>query len=144
MIPPLTEAGLLPPGNHTATLEEFAQTFCMHTTRRRELFEKLERLLADLKKVDSARKILIGGSFVSNKPEPDDIDCVIVFGPDVLDNLLRPFEYNVFSGRAVRRMYRIDAYPVVDGTPEHSKWLEFFQKTREGVPVGIVEVPIHD
>ena len=144
MIPPFTQAGLLPPGIHLATREEFLQRFCMDTSRRRQLFQNLERLLESLKKVSSARRILLGGSFVSSKPEPNDIDCIITFDPQIAGSQLRPFEYNVFSGKAVRRMFHIDAYPVVEGTPELAELLEFFQETRDGQEVGLIEVTIHD
>jgi hypothetical protein len=77
MIPDFDEHGLLPVGIHDCTLDEIDAVLCF-SERRRLLFDGLRRFVADIwftLPLDS--KLLIDGSFVRRKAEPNDIDVVI-------------------------------------------------------------------
>ena len=54
--------------------------------------------------------IIIDGSYVTRKQEPEDIDLIVALKPgfDPLSEL-RPFEYNVQSRRMVKQFYKFDA-----------------------------------
>lgn len=71
MIPPL-ERGLLPAGIWDCTLAEIAEAFA-DTPVRAALFDRLCRFLGDTAGLPHA-PIFIDGSFVTDKPEPGDID----------------------------------------------------------------------
>jgi hypothetical protein len=82
----------------------------------------------------------VAGSFVTSKPEPNDFDCLLVLDPDKVPAELRPFEYRIVSRAAAKRAFKGDVVVVAEGSRLHSEYLQFFQTTRDGEPVGIVEV----
>ena len=77
MIPNFSAHGLLPKGVHDCTLSEIELRFCW-TPRRRALFSGLQRFISDeIVPAGLHCPLWIDGSFVRNKPEPNDIDIVL-------------------------------------------------------------------
>lgn len=78
MIPPLDARGLLPPGQHECTnLADLALHFATNS-RRVALFQNLEKFLkTELSLVATGLHLYIGGSYLSDKPHPGDIDCTL-------------------------------------------------------------------
>jgi hypothetical protein len=81
MIPPFNEHGYLPPGIHAATLDEVAARFGRGSEVRRVQMESLRWLHGLARRVGVARLVL-NGSFVTDVLEPNDVDCVLLLGPD--------------------------------------------------------------
>src|SRR5438445_2918222 len=81
MIPHCNDDGYLPPGIHQATLEEIASRFGQESELRQAQMESL-RWLVDLARRSGAQRIVVNGSFVTDKLEPNDLDCVLLIGPD--------------------------------------------------------------
>jgi hypothetical protein len=81
MIPNSNDEGYLPPGIHPATLEEIASRFGQDSEIRRAQMQSL-RWLVDLAWRARAKRIVVNGSFVTDKLEPNDVDCVLLIGPD--------------------------------------------------------------
>jgi len=81
MIPDYNDDGYLPEGIHRATLEEIAARFGEESELRRAQMESL-RWLVDLARRAGAERIVVNGSFVTDKLEPNDVDCVVLIGPD--------------------------------------------------------------
>jgi hypothetical protein len=77
MIPPFDEHGYLPPGIHSATLDEVEARFGRESEVRRVQMESL-RWLVDLARRAGAERLVINGSFVTNVLEPNDVDCVVL------------------------------------------------------------------
>jgi hypothetical protein len=74
MLPPLTAAGLLPPGVHRASWEELASRFG-GVPRRDRLLQGLLGAATNLR--DAGALVLwLDGSFVTSKPDPGDFDGV--------------------------------------------------------------------
>jgi hypothetical protein len=94
MIPDLTTDGLLPPGIHQASLDELKERFAVfsRSDRRLRLFENFGRLLGDAQKSGVVRRVIVAGSFVTDTPEPNDFDCILVLDPEVVGRELPPFE----------------------------------------------------
>jgi len=64
-----------------------------------------------------SQAIIIDGSYVTGKAEPNDIDLLLGLRPDFdLSGEIRPLEYNVVSKRMVRQLYRFDILVAVDGS----------------------------
>src|SRR5438093_3300064 len=80
MIPELNDDGYLPPGIHPATLEEIAARFGQESEVRRVQMESL-RWLVDLARRAGVQRIVVNGSFVTDRAEPNDVDCVLLIGP---------------------------------------------------------------
>lgn len=144
MIPDFTSDGVLPPGIHTTTLGEFERRFSVfdRSDRRKKLFVKLNRLVQEAQKSGIAKRILIAGSFVTDKPEPNDFDCVLVLDPVVLDKSLPPYQYNLVSRKMARRIFGGDVMPALVGSKALAEYIEFFQTTRDGHSMGIVEIEL--
>ena len=81
MIPPLDEHGYLPPGVHPATLEEVIERFG-HGSEQREAQAQSLRWLLPLCHNAGIARLLLNGSFVTGKDEPNDVDCVALQGLD--------------------------------------------------------------
>ena len=81
MIPDCNDDGYLPPGIHPATLERIAARFGRESELREAQMESL-RWLVDLARRSGVRRIVVNGSFVTGKLEPNDVDCVLLIGPD--------------------------------------------------------------
>jgi hypothetical protein len=81
MLPPFNDDGYLPQGIHRATLDELAARFGRDSEIREAQMESV-RWLADLAWRAGAQRIVVNGSFVTDKLEPNDVDCVVLIGPD--------------------------------------------------------------
>ena len=81
MIPDSDDSGYLPPGIHLATLDEISARFGRESELRRVQMGCL-RWLVDLAKRAGVQRIVVNGSFVTDKLEPNDVDCVLLIGPD--------------------------------------------------------------
>ena len=129
MIPPL-EDGVLPEGVHDCTIEEVDAMFgrVQKSSRRirRLLMEKLRAFLQDARRAGIVNAVVIGGSFVTAREEPEDIDLVIVLPADLDLANLQPVAYNAVSRRAIRANYRFDSFAATEGSEELARFLAFF------------------
>jgi hypothetical protein len=127
MVPQLVE-GVLPEGVHDGTIEEVDALFgrFQRTTRRIRLMEKLRAFLEEARRSGIVSAVVIDGSFVTAKEEPEDVDLVIVLPADLDLTNLRPIEYNAISRRIVRANYRFDSFAAKEGSEELARFLEFF------------------
>jgi len=78
MIPPFNDSGCLPPGLHSATLDEIEARFGRSSELRRVQMESI-RWMIDLGNRAGASRIVLNGSFVTDIIEPNDVDCVLLF-----------------------------------------------------------------
>ena len=77
-IPDLTPAGLLPTGIHPATLQDVEIAFGYGTDTRTRLYERLHAFLELARSFRMFTSVVIDGSFVTDKPDPSDIDVVLI------------------------------------------------------------------
>lgn len=71
---------LLPPGLHTMTLPQLhalAVAPFPQDPRRQDLFDKLSTWSIAVQSADARGILWLDGSFLTQKPGPDDIDCVL-------------------------------------------------------------------
>ena len=132
-IPALDERGMLPPGLHNCTLDEIRERFgrFQRTDRRPNLFENLEHFAGEARSAGIVAWLLVDGSFVTAKPDPNDIDLVVVIDDDFdLAATLRPAQYNVVSRRQVRKRYKFNVLAAREGSPELEEYIAFFQQVR--------------
>lgn len=132
MIPDLHD-GVLPFGIHACTFEEMRAKFgrFSRTDRRIRLAESLQKYIDEARKSGIAKAVVVDGSYITRKPEPGDIDLILVLRADFnLAKELRPFEYNLQSRRMVRRLYGFDVRAAVDGSETYSFYISEFSKVR--------------
>lgn len=83
MVPPFDDNGYLPPGIHSATLDEIAEGFGSGSEIRRVQMESI-RWLVDMAARAGVTRIDLNGSFATDQEEPNDVDCVLLVAPDSL------------------------------------------------------------
>jgi hypothetical protein len=83
-----------------------------------------------------ASRLILDGSFVTDKEEPNDIDAILVV-PDNLDTTTR--EVHILLESKIR--FNIHLFSVRESDEEFfQQWIEFFGHDRNGDPRGLVEV----
>lgn len=70
--------GDLPSGVHACSLREVLDRFGSSTARRRLMGMRLKRVLDLVADTGQAARVVVFGSFVSEKPEPNDVDVFLV------------------------------------------------------------------
>jgi hypothetical protein len=135
-----SRTGYLPEGVHRLTVPEVARLFAWNP-RRRFLFDGLSRALSNLQ-FAGCRTVIVDGSFITAKEEPADWDAA--FDPvGVIAKRLDPILIKHDDGRrAMRAKYLGDMFPwtSVASSLTGSLYRQFFQKDRDGIPKGIVEI----
>jgi hypothetical protein len=133
-IPNLTLEGYLPKGVHDCTLLEVEERFSYfgRTGRRMTLFEHLKEYTQEASQAGGIVALVLDGSYISAKQEPNDIDLVVALDHDLdASSLLAPFFYEVISRRRVSQKYKMDILVARDGGKEYQKYVEFFSKGRD-------------
>ena len=77
MIPPFDDSGWLPPGVYPATLHEIEQRFGRQSELREVQMESV-RWMVELAKRAGVERIILNGSFITDRIEPNDVDCVLL------------------------------------------------------------------
>lgn len=144
MIPAPNAIGELPPGMHTATLEEIEAVF-VTTPRRRRLFEGLRRAIQNLH-VTGVRRVFIDGSFVTTKADLNDIDGCWEWTEEVHLDLLDPVLLDFAQARrAMRDTYGVDFFLATwVEAGSGLTFLDFFQRNRADDPKGIVQLDLEE
>jgi len=91
-IPSFGKSGDLPPGIHPATLDEVELRFGGASTKRKQVAERLRRIHDFACGTGHLARFIIFGSFVTDKPEPNDVDIVMI-----MDDA---FDAGTFQGEA--------------------------------------------
>jgi len=131
MIPALNERGYLPPGIHPATLNEIDVRFGRESEVRRAQMESLTWLV-ELARRSGVRRIVVNGSFVTDKLEPNDVDCVLLIGPNFPVD--RTAEADLLAGLPFINMELVDQEAFDKFT------VTIFATDRDLIPKGMVEV----
>ena len=131
MIPPLDANGNLPPGIHPATLDEIEERYGKETELRRVQMQS-RRWLIEIARRAGVVKLAVNGSFVSDNPEPNDVDCVLLLASDYPKD--RTAKDELREGLPFIQMYLEDEKGY-DYFVQH-----FFAADRNDVPKGLLEV----
>ncbi|HEX2689129.1 MAG TPA: hypothetical protein VHN14_21050 [Kofleriaceae bacterium] len=149
-IPNLTSAGLLPTGIHLATLQEVELAFGRGTDTRMRLYEN-ENLCAFLELARSFQmftSMVIDGSFVTNEPEPSDVDVVLILPGLQLQRLMSHSDYLKLENTTVKELFTIDLFidPDLEGMATFFQRLKIEEALQRGVPPrhlrGVVQVTL--
>lgn len=92
------------------------------------------------------QRVIVGGSFVTAKPTPNDVDVIIVLDDDVDVEALNQSQYTMADRDALRRTLKGNDFDVIivrANTLRMQTIIEFFQSNRDNKPVGVVEVELY-
>ena len=144
MIPEFDENGLLPPGIHWASWDEFLSRFGISSWRRR-LVAGIRAAVENLRRA-GCQVVYVNGSFVTNKAVPNDFDaCWEEAGvnPMILDPVLLTFDPGRVTQKAKYMGELFPASAIANG--DGFSFLEFFQTDKEtGRPKGIIAIDLGD
>ena len=144
MLPEFTGQGVLPPGIHKAALEEIEARYekFQRSDRRARLLAIVREFVQEVRTCRWVQRVLLAGSLVTSKDEPDDIDILLVFERHADFVGLLPHEYNVLYQTGAQQHFGsvLDLHVVEEGSEALERLLRFFQRDRDGQIVGMVEV----
>jgi len=78
MIPAFRPDGTLPPGTHSATLDEVFTVYLPRNQQRQILNDSLRQAVIALRALDPAIMIYVDGGYITSKAEPNDVDLLII------------------------------------------------------------------
>ncbi len=140
MIPAFRPDGYLPEGVHLASEAEVTFRFGSISPRRRRLTLRVRRWI-ELARAVGASRLLIDGSFVTEKLNPGDVDAVILLPENFHEQIRRGVEpaLDLEEMLLTRRPEELFA---ADDQSDWNEWAEFFGRTREtdGRRKGLVEI----
>jgi hypothetical protein len=132
--------GYLPPGVHETTWSD-VELLCGTNSHRQRLLRGLKQALLNLRKA-GCKIVLLDGSFVSSKSLPNDYDGAWEpsgVDPDLIDEVLLTFD----DGRAAMKgKYFGELFPATALAEAGVIYRDFFQKDRNGVPKGVLEIDL--
>jgi hypothetical protein len=132
MIADCNDDGYLPAGIHPAILEEIAARFGRESALRQVQVKSLHWLV-DLALRAGARRIVVNGSFVTDKLEPNGVGCVLLIRSDSPRNAAA--EVELLAGLPLIKMELVDPLAFQQFTERT------FATDRNLVPKGIVLRP---
>jgi hypothetical protein len=143
MLPPFNAQGDLPPGVHQATLGEVVECFGQGAPERVRVTERLQRVIALAQGTGKLERVFIWGSYVTDQPDPRDIDLFLIMAPDFESNDCTGAMHVVFDSEAVERELGATVFWMTSSAGSQTTiafFLEQFQIRRDGGRRGIVEV----
>lgn len=141
-LPSFNSKGDLPSGIHTATLQEISLRFGELNRTREILYGRLERIARIVRRTGHLARMIVYGSFVTTKPEPNDVDVFLIFD-ETFDSsmcnsetllLLDHAAADAYFGASVFWLRRPAAFGGEQAT------IELWQTRRDGRLRGIVEI----
>lgn len=109
-IPNFNETGTLPAGIHLCTGFQFIDRFCKGNPKREDLTKAVIDIL-DFAKSRNSRYIFVGGSFITNKEDPADLDVVVTFRNK--DHIPSKSERLILAGKRVDIMFCSEDEPKI-------------------------------
>ena len=134
--------GYLPEVLFLASEAEFTFRFGTQSRRRQRLIHRVRRWI-ELAKLVRAMRLFIDGSFITAKPEPNDVDAVVLLSNDFEMQIAANSEaaMELEEMLLTRRPEEIFA---AENDTDWNDWIEFFSRTREpdGRRKGLVEIAL--
>jgi hypothetical protein len=139
-------APIFAPGFHDITVGDLDQHFVTPFSNpvRNDLTGRLKDFITKLLELDFKGEIWLDGSYTTMKPEPGDIDMVVVFDVTHINGLTiekkNTFK-NLIDHMQTKIRYNCDAYWVPsNNVPMVSYWRGWYGFSRLEVPKGIVRI----
>lgn len=142
-LPNLNHAGELPVGIHQATIDEVIAQFGSGTLQREIVTARLQRIYRIAKDTENFQQLIIFGSYITAKPEPNDVDVVIIFN-DGFDLTVCSEEVKAFlNHQQAENEFGASIFwirPSLLLFETLDEFIESWQVKRDGARRGIIEV----
>ena len=133
-IPVLSSEGYPPTGLFDCELSEVSARFGVFSgsDRRPQLFARLEQLARSMRASGLFEELIVDGSFVTAKAQPNDIDVIAVLRPGHnFERDLPMSEYALVSRALLRRRFGFDVIVAERDSALYKTYVEFFSRVRE-------------
>ncbi len=130
---------LLEPGVHSYTLDELSKLTVekFDSVRREELYKNLCLFSQELESTGIAAKLWVDGSFLTQKPDPNDIDLVVMFCPKSVDALPPDSQRALvllLDNQASKARFSLDVYCIdYNNAQDCSYWRGWLGFHRDGI-----------
>lgn len=141
-LPSLNDHGELPLGVHQASLREVLERFGVGTVQRIAVGLRLERVYALVRRTASVRRFVVFGSFITDKPDPNDVDLFLLL-EDSFDasrlagEALLLFDHSTAQAHFGASVFWLRRMAAWEG---EQAAVEYWQIKRGGGQRGIVEI----
>jgi len=142
VIPKLTD-DYLPPGIYDCDIEEVNATFGTNN-QRLHLLNNLIEYIKDARNQGISGEVIINGSFVTSKEDPDDIDIILVLDDYNITGPLNMDECNLLSCEYTSTEYDLDVLVAFKNDNTETETIEIFSRVREdpNITKGLLRVKI--
>jgi len=144
-LPDLDTDGLLPPGIHAASLSEVRARFGVGSPARERQVGLLEQAVEAAKRYPTIKRVLVWGSFASDKQEPNDLDYSVVVSVRHDFTMIASEHNRFFVPFEARLFYGVDKnYLIIPDYPleQYVEKLDFVCHGRHRRPRGIIEIQL--
>jgi predicted nucleotidyltransferase len=126
------------------SLDEFAKQYGVSTPRRQFLFNQARMVISLLRATGQVKRAFVFGSFVSEKPNPNDVDFFVAMAEGFTTSHLKGKIAEVFQNEVCRIRYGVDLFWVTEAIGESriQDMLDVFSRDRQQRYNPIVEIQI--
>lgn len=141
-IPPFNDRGDLPAGIHAASLDEIVARFGQSTTQRQLVGLRLCRIYELALATGCLARAIVFGSFVSQKPDPNDVDVFLVMDDAFEVAALPSNQRLVFENASAQSHFGASVFWVrrMAAYPSEEEAVSGWGIKRDGTVRGIVEL----
>ncbi len=146
MLPEFNRNGDLPEGIHRASLREALERFGADNAKRRSLSQRLSRIYKLALETGQLAQFIIFGSFITNKPYPNDVDVFLLMENDFDLDGLRSEDQIFFNHLDAQAYFGASVFWVKrrSALGGEKSFIEFWQIKRDGGRRGLVEIISED
>ena len=142
-LPEFNNQGDLPPGVHSATIEEVRTRFGSGLLQRQRVTARLVRLYDLAISTAQVQRLLLFGSYITDKPTPNDVDVVLVmqntFDVTLCNEEVRPlFDHQLADQEFGASVFWIR--PALLFLETLDEFIAHWQVKRDGSHRGLVEI----
>ncbi len=141
-LPQFTESGDLPVGIHQASLQEALDCFGVATPQRIAVSERLRRVYQLAAATGHLSRFVVFGSFVTDKPDPNDVDVLMIMDNSFDAAAIQGESALVFDHAAADAHFGASVFWVrrLAAFGGEQAMVEYWQVKRGGDRRGIVEI----
>jgi hypothetical protein len=142
-LPRFNDEGDLPEGVYESRLSEVLVRFSAGTAKRQAVAAQLARIFNLVEATGKLERMVIFGSFITAKPEPNDVDIVLIMRDDFNlgdceEELGKLFDHGLAQSEFGASIFWIrDSMLLLESV---AQFVEHWQLKRDGKRRGIVEV----
>ena len=139
-LPELTDSGELPLGVHRASLPETVERFGVGHPQRITVGERLERIYRVAAATGHLARFVVYGSFVTDKPQPNDVDVFLVMDDSFDGDTLRGESALLFDHAAADAHFGAGVFWMrrLSAMGGEQPMVEYWQAKRGGGQRGII------